>query len=374
MTQPATDLEIWERGRQEALASLMEALEVPEADVDADPLALLPHLNRLVADQDYDGFDQDDWLYLHSMLAAFIADVLIRKYGATWRLRHDARGPNYMLVTRGYDAGEYEVSPMDVVYHGLQDLPPDRHAHARHRGTHRARHTQIRRVKQYAKTPGTRAGTPGEGGRMGQIGVISIPHELPEWQPFDADALARIAAPDGAVTALTRRGLPDNAYQHFTRVPARELEVADLPGCGPAAFLAQVWDGFNNSYWLSLGDGSVWMRYGRQDGPAEFAKRINTCVPALQAVLEAWCAFDGPRHAVENDPPAYERLLDTFILDAVRADPEVYTDPEGWWPRTLEEAGYTGPRFPKGEAPLYEYVSRDGTGAWIIEHPGYEED
>jgi hypothetical protein len=124
LTQPATDLESWERGRQEALAGLIEALEVGELDLDADPLALLPHLNRLVADQDYDGLDQDDWLYLHSILAAFIADVLIRKHGARWRLRHDARGPNYMLVTCGYDGGEYEVSPMDVVYHGLQDLPP----------------------------------------------------------------------------------------------------------------------------------------------------------------------------------------------------------------------------------------------------------
>ncbi|MBR7828155.1 hypothetical protein KDK95_17695 [Actinospica sp. MGRD01-02] len=121
---PETDLEAWERGRREALAAFMVALDAGEVDLEADPLAFLPYLNRFVADQDYDAFDQDDWRYLHAILAAYIADVLIRKYGARWRLRHDARGPNYMLVTIGYDGGEYETSPMDIVYHGLGQVPP----------------------------------------------------------------------------------------------------------------------------------------------------------------------------------------------------------------------------------------------------------
>ena len=209
---------------------------------------------------------------------------------------------------------------------------------------------------------------------MGQSGVVSIPHEPPVWRPYDAETLARIAAPEAAISALTGRGLPENAYDHFKRVPDRELEVGDLPGCGPAAFLGQVEDGFNNTYWLSLRDGSVWMRYGQQDGPVERARRINTSVPALQAVLDAWCAFDGPRGSVANDPPAYEQLLDTFVLGAVSADPEIYTDPEGWWPRTLEQAGYSGPRFLNGDKPLYEYAHHDETGNWVLDHPGYEDE
>lgn len=209
---------------------------------------------------------------------------------------------------------------------------------------------------------------------MGHHGVVTIPHEPPEWRPYDAGELARIAAPEAAVAALTRRGLPGNAHHHLNRVPDRELEVAPLPGCGPAAFLAQVEDGFNNTYWLSLRDGSVWMRYGRQAGPVEFAKRINTSVAALQAVLDAWCAFDGPRHGLGDDPRAYEQLLDTFVLDAVRADPEIFADPEGWWPRTLEQAGYSGPRFLNGDKPLYEYAYRDDSGAWVLDHPGYEDE
>ena len=120
-----TDLERWESQRQVALAGFMDALGADELDLDADPLAFLPYLNRFVAVQDYDGFDEDDWLYLHSMLAAYIADVLIRKYGASWRLRHDSRGPNHVLAAIGYDGHEHEVAPLDVVYVGLRTIPPE---------------------------------------------------------------------------------------------------------------------------------------------------------------------------------------------------------------------------------------------------------
>jgi hypothetical protein len=82
------------------------------------------------------------------------------------------------------------------------------------------------------------------------------------WRPYDAGELVCVAVPEPAKAALTARGLPDNAYGHFVRVPERELEVAQLPECGRAAFLAHVEDGYNNTYWLSLTDGSVWMRYG----------------------------------------------------------------------------------------------------------------
>lgn len=125
MQQQDTPTGTWEHKRQHALRGFMEALDAGEVDLDAEPLALLPYLNRFVADQNYETFDQDDWRYLHTIVAAYIADVLIRKHGARWRLRHDSRGPNYMLVTTGLDGREYETSPLDVVYFGLKDLPPN---------------------------------------------------------------------------------------------------------------------------------------------------------------------------------------------------------------------------------------------------------
>lgn len=125
MPRQDTSLGTWEHERQQALRGFMEALDAGDLDLDADPLAFLPYLNRFVADQDYAGFHEDDWRYLHTILAAYIAEVLIRKHGARWRLRHDSRGPNYMLVTTGLDGREYETSPLDVVYFGLKELPPE---------------------------------------------------------------------------------------------------------------------------------------------------------------------------------------------------------------------------------------------------------
>lgn len=49
------------------------------------------------------------------------------------------------------------------------------------------------------------------------------------WLRYDAEDLAHLGAPKGAATALTERGLPENAYQMFVRNTARELDVAELP-------------------------------------------------------------------------------------------------------------------------------------------------
>jgi hypothetical protein len=124
MPEHETELEAWERNRREALTGLMEALDAQDVDLDADPLAFLPILDEFVAGQDYSELDEDDWLWLHTALAAYVAEVLIRKHDAHWRLREDSRGPNYMLAATGYDGDEHEVSPMDVVYDDFKELPP----------------------------------------------------------------------------------------------------------------------------------------------------------------------------------------------------------------------------------------------------------
>ena len=36
-----------------------------------------------------------------------------------------------------------------------------------------------------------------------------------------------------------------------------------------------------------------------------------------------------------------------------------------YWPAASEETG---------DKPLYEYAYRDGTGNWVLDHPGYEDD
>lgn len=118
------DLTEWETQRQRFLAALITLLEAESVDLDADPTALVPTIDEFVAAQDYSEIDQDDWLWLHTALAAYVAEVLIRKYDARWERRTDGRGPNYLLVAEIGDGTDHAVSPMDVVHDGLQQTPP----------------------------------------------------------------------------------------------------------------------------------------------------------------------------------------------------------------------------------------------------------
>jgi hypothetical protein len=118
------DLEGWERERRAALDGLVTALGADMTDIDADPLTFLPTLDAFVAEQDYGSFGQEDWLWLHTALAAYVAQVLITRHGARWTAATDERGTNYLLVAQGLDGNEHAVSPMDVVYDDLQNTPP----------------------------------------------------------------------------------------------------------------------------------------------------------------------------------------------------------------------------------------------------------
>ena len=124
MSSESIDLESYESERRAALDGLVSALDAEGIDLDADPLAFLPTLDAFVAEQDYGSFDQEDWLWLHTALAAYLAQVLIARHGAHWMAATDERGTNYLLVARGLDGSEHAVSPMDVVYDDLQHTPP----------------------------------------------------------------------------------------------------------------------------------------------------------------------------------------------------------------------------------------------------------
>jgi hypothetical protein len=197
-------------------------------------------------------------------------------------------------------------------------------------------------------------------------------YETPGWRPYDPAALERTGVPQDAVAALGARGLPRNAYEIFIRDPERELTVADLPGCGPAALLANYTDG-DNSYWISLTDGSVWMRWGRLDEPADDSQRINTGVPGLQGVLAAWCDLKATG-LDENDEEEYEQAVNSAVVSAVSSDPAAFTDDEGWWSNFFLELEFTLPRMLIGDAHLYQLVHQDEAGQWVLNHPGFEDD
>lgn len=106
-----------------------------------------------------------------------------------------------------------------------------------------------------------------------------------------------------------------------------------------------MWEGENNSYWLGLADGSVWMRYGSPDEPVDHMKRINASVETLQSVLAVYEAYVRG----ESDDlgvPEREELIGQTVIHAVAADPEVFEDDENWWPQTFLEV-----EFHLGEGP-----------------------
>ena len=196
--------------------------------------------------------------------------------------------------------------------------------------------------------------------------------DVPAWRPFEGETLERLGAPESALDALARQGLPDNAFEVYIRDPARELDVADLPKFGQAVFLGRYTDEWN-TYWLRLADGSVWMRWGMLDQPAESTQRINTSVASFQAVLSAWCDLKSSG-IDETDEEAYEDLVAATIVRAVSADPQIFADGESWWPVFFEELEYTLPRAVAGDLPLYQLVRQDESGQWILEHPGYDDE
>ena len=194
------------------------------------------------------------------------------------------------------------------------------------------------------------------------------------WLRYDGAELARIGVGPGSGTqALSGRGLPVNAHEWFVRVPERELQVAQLPAGPRAAFLARVLDDYDQTYWLSLDDASVWMRYGEDDDASATSQRINGSVAALQEILGAWCDFRDSDIS-PADEAAYDDLVCRTIVRAVSAEPEVFTDETHWWAVTFEEVEYSLQGILRGEKPLYELVRRNESGAWVLDHPGYEDE
>lgn len=195
--------------------------------------------------------------------------------------------------------------------------------------------------------------------------------ESPGWPVFDEAVLTGLGAPASAVAALTGRGLPVEAPASFVRDGGRELSRADLPGCGVVLFLGRSQDGVD-TYWLSLADGSVWAGQSKASDPIDDTHRINTSVAAFQDILAAVSDFEDA--GLEEDDKGYEDLVCATIVRAVSADPVVFEEENGKWPVFFEELEYTITSILAGEQALYQLVRQDESGAWVLDHPGYDED
>lgn len=109
-------IERWERQRKEFLMEVCSTLELGEFNLNTDPLAILAALDEFVAGQDYGSMDEDDWIWLQTFLAAYVAQVFIVEFKAKWEIVIDDRGESHRLVVVGLDGAERAFSPIDLVY------------------------------------------------------------------------------------------------------------------------------------------------------------------------------------------------------------------------------------------------------------------
>jgi hypothetical protein len=101
-------------------------LGVPSHVYTEDPLSLIPALQNYVSRLPLNEFEQSDWVTLHSHLASYLADVLIRRHNATWKAVEDPAGAlrfRYVIEAQGLDGNAHRVDPADVVMVEFRELP-----------------------------------------------------------------------------------------------------------------------------------------------------------------------------------------------------------------------------------------------------------
>jgi hypothetical protein len=106
---------------------MAEELGAPVEVVESDPLRLLGLWDDFLLRLPLDEFDDDDWFWLQSQLAAFIAYVLIKNNGAHWDVVEDnstASGFRYVVKVIGWDEHEHEVDVLELARDGLRYRPP----------------------------------------------------------------------------------------------------------------------------------------------------------------------------------------------------------------------------------------------------------
>ncbi|MEV7063722.1 hypothetical protein AB0N97_13095 [Streptomyces collinus] len=123
---PGPNLEQWiEEGRR-TIIEIADMLGVPPETYASDPLTLIPALQNYVSRLPFEQFEQSDWITLHSDLMSYVADFLIRRHGAHWRVVDDSttpRGYRYVIEAAGRDAQTRRIDPADVVRSEFDNLP-----------------------------------------------------------------------------------------------------------------------------------------------------------------------------------------------------------------------------------------------------------
>lgn len=120
------DLARWSEEAHNNALEFSEVLGISAEVYSEDPLNLLPALQVYVARLPLSEFEQSDWVTLHTDLTSYLADVLIRRRSACWRVVEDATSPHgyrYVVEATGLDGRLHQVEPYAVVMEEFRNLP-----------------------------------------------------------------------------------------------------------------------------------------------------------------------------------------------------------------------------------------------------------
>jgi hypothetical protein len=120
------DIEEWARGARPAIRDMIDGLGGDVEAFDRDPLTAVPLLDDFVLRIPWREFEEDDWVRLSAQLTAFIAEVLVQRYGGVWKAVSDTSAPRgWMPVIEvlGSDQIPRQVAPTALVHEELHPVP-----------------------------------------------------------------------------------------------------------------------------------------------------------------------------------------------------------------------------------------------------------
>ncbi|GGK54200.1 hypothetical protein [Nocardia camponoti] len=126
MAQSEELLSRWEEERVPFLFDVLDSLGLPLSDLESGPLVYVAAVEEFLAAQDYAQMDDDDWVWLHTFLAAFIAQVFMVEHSARWVSVQTGGRTAFHLTLIDREGAERSFDPHELVYNDFQKrLPPE---------------------------------------------------------------------------------------------------------------------------------------------------------------------------------------------------------------------------------------------------------
>ncbi|GAB3960176.1 hypothetical protein GCM10027614_81350 [Micromonospora vulcania] len=104
LAEARDELPTWASESHQNFEEFAKELNAPAQALAGDPFALVPYLQAYLSELPLSQFEQDDWVTLHTDLASFLAEFMIRNHAASWVVREAPNSPGFPVRARGRPA------------------------------------------------------------------------------------------------------------------------------------------------------------------------------------------------------------------------------------------------------------------------------